>query len=571
MNGKLKVAKDNKPVKISTDMKMKIDKNKDMPLNKKIMNPVKLGDKIDNETKEKWLQKMKAQHKLNPHENKRGENKIEGNLQPQKFKIAPKNIIMKDQEETEKNRPKITAHQRGKKIIIKNHDSKGGFSKPILFPKIAVKESNEVNLAKQMPNKLKVNKEGSKPLFVKNQIVGNKIHQPMKNIKIAKQEKSPLIIQNKGQGPVKAFEFEKPLQPTEQPFFGTFGKINENEEPNKLKESLKKSLKKEDKLKESIKSNDSENIDIHQSINFGGQNKIKGGAHIKKIIIHGRDIKSDATNKKYINPQNKMPYSSEDKIIRIREHSYIADQNKECREEMEDFAYINLDLLPKQMKVSYFGLYDGFEGSSVVLKVQKDLHKIIGKKLLNKAENVLIEHVLIESFYEIEEDIKKDEASFHCGTTATVALILNNYLYVANVGNSTAYLIENNNRVVRVSKDHDCKDQKEIARIKQHEGKIINGRVFASLSLTRCLGDTDYKDYGVICRPSVSKTQLFSGNQYTLVIASDGVWDALTPDNILGYIKSDTKISADDLNKRILKDSLVGSRDNISCIIVKIS
>ncbi len=289
-------------------------------------------------------------------------------------------------------------------------------------------------------------------------------------------------------------------------------------------------------------------------------------AHIKKISLHNKD-KSEIVAKDL--NEAKENKSSNTQLKKVKEYSYQCDQNSECRPSMEDFSFVSLDLLENKNNLPYFGLYDGFGGSSVVLKVQSDLHKIISKKILNTKENILMEQIFLESFSEIDNEIKHDKSSFQCGTTATVSILKDDNLYLANVGNSTAYLIEDNKKIIKISKDHDCKDTKEILRIKEKGGRILMGRVFGSLSLTRCLGDFDFKDYGVICRPSINKIKL-TGKEYTLIIASDGIWDVLTKEDILSYVKENINISSEDLCKRIIKEALIGSRDNVSCIVAKI-
>ena len=147
-------------------------------------------------------------------------------------------------------------------------------------------------------------------------------------------------------------------------------------------------------------------------------------------------------------------------------------------------------------------------------------------------------------------------------------LYLNNkYLYILGICLFKEQ-IENNKKIMRISKDHDVKDQKETDRIKANGGKIIDGRVFKVINLTRCLGRNDLKDCGVISRPSVSSTKLYS-NEYTLIIASDGVWDYMSGNQVLELVQKEGNATAETICKKIVKESLILSKDNISCIVAK--
>ena len=55
----------------------------------------------------------------------------------------------------------------------------------------------------------------------------------------------------------------------------------------------------------------------------------------------------------------------------------------------------------------------------------------------------------------------------------------------------------------------------------------MGGRVGGSLAITRALGDHILFKSGVIPNPSISRHEVKRSDTY-LVIASDGVWDALS-------------------------------------------
>jgi protein phosphatase 1L len=96
---------------------------------------------------------------------------------------------------------------------------------------------------------------------------------------------------------------------------------------------------------------------------------------------------------------------------------------------------------------------------------------------------------------------------------------------------------------------------------------ILNDRVGGSLAVTRAFGDHALKSEGVTAKPSINKHVLRPFDKF-LIIASDGVWDVLEDQDAVNFCKDE--YSAKDLVVQIVKTSVdKGSKDNISCIVVK--
>lgn len=134
------------------------------------------------------------------------------------------------------------------------------------------------------------------------------------------------------------------------------------------------------------------------------------------------------------------------------------------------------------------------------------------------------------------------------GTTATVVLIYNNKLYVANVGDTRAFMCktgpDNVLRVRQLSYDHTINDFGEQTRLKQaglDVDKIQVLRRVANSDCTRCIGDYHvkggYKDNDVlssarvepvIADPFVDGGVELDSSSAFLVLMSDGLYQALT-------------------------------------------
>lgn len=103
----------------------------------------------------------------------------------------------------------------------------------------------------------------------------------------------------------------------------------------------------------------------------------------------------------------------------------------------------------------------------------------------------------------------------------------NTVIYTANVGDSRAVLKHGKSGAIRLSTDHRPCEREELERIAKAGGVIMGGRVGGSLAITRALGDHILFKSGVIPNPSISRHEVKRSDTY-LVIASDGVWDALS-------------------------------------------
>jgi hypothetical protein len=73
------------------------------------------------------------------------------------------------------------------------------------------------------------------------------------------------------------------------------------------------------------------------------------------------------------------------------------------------------------------------------------------------------------------------------GTTANILLIKNNYLYLANVGDSLAVLFKNG-VAIPLNNEHKTSLESEFSRINKSGAKIINNRIDGRLNLTRAIG-----------------------------------------------------------------------------------
>ena len=88
------------------------------------------------------------------------------------------------------------------------------------------------------------------------------------------------------------------------------------------------------------------------------------------------------------------------------------------------------------------------------------------------------------------------------------------------------------------------------------------------MAVSRGLGDFDLKSKGLSCEPHIVK-KLIDHNLNYCVLASDGVWDVLKPDEVAKIIHNH---KIDEMAKIIVETAIEkGSEDNISCIVVELN
>jgi serine/threonine protein phosphatase PrpC len=101
-------------------------------------------------------------------------------------------------------------------------------------------------------------------------------------------------------------------------------------------------------------------------------------------------------------------------------------------------------------------------------------------------ENSRLEYSL-KKLAELSYISSEELIASNMGTTANILLIKNNYLYIANVGDSLAVLYKNG-EAIKLNQEHKTSLESEYSRINKSGTKIINNRIDGRLNLTRAIG-----------------------------------------------------------------------------------
>ena len=277
-------------------------------------------------------------------------------------------------------------------------------------------------------------------------------------------------------------------------------------------------------------------------------------------------------------------------------YAYIDYPNLEHRQEMEDFHCIK-QALGKRPNLSYFAIFDGHGGKDVASFLSINLHHFLIDEInninfgTNDEENIsnIIESIK-SAFMKIDQNILSNENFTNdVGSTATLIFIyynnlneniLNNNndngnknvertLICANIGDSNGYLITKSN-ISQITKPHKCEDTSEVQRIKGTGGIVFQGRIFGKLILTRTLGDKEMKKYGVIPVPDFY-TKKIEKDDLFVIIASDGIWDVINEEELY-KMGNEKELSSEIFSKKIMDLAKErDTRDNSSCIVIKLN
>ena len=321
----------------------------------------------------------------------------------------------------------------------------------------------------------------------------------------------------------------------------------------------------------------------------------------KPLIIQKHDVKTQPNTKLIINaklPHNKPlklklvqlnnPLSSSQVKTHPQLPSFIKDSGVYCtknyRDEMEDTFDYNINFYTdNKITASYFAVFDGCGGD----KISKYLKHNYQRTLLHhlKANNFNVQISFEKAFIDIDTklfEIQENENKLKnsqtqlisnfttVASTAVVILIINNVLYSANIGDSPCFYIDNN-KIEKLSHEHNTSNEKELERVRKQGASVFNKRVFGALSLTRCIGGFEYKEYGVTTEPHIQHMKIKENGREVAVIGSDGLIEKMNEFELKTLIRENRDMSAQEYSEMLVKEAVnKGASDNITCIVVKL-
>lgn len=213
------------------------------------------------------------------------------------------------------------------------------------------------------------------------------------------------------------------------------------------------------------------------------------------------------------------------------------------------------------LNVEIFGVFDGHGGLDTSKWISERLPKIIFRNLPSKDLVYSELPILIRSSF-IECDSELYTKGLDCGSTAIVAVIIDNHIIVANTGDSRCIISTKDGAAKTLSFDHKPKNLGELVRIHNDGGTVSLNRVNGILALSRAFGDFNFKmlnsnnhykfntiqrkiakqcltapeEFQVTVEPEIMIRDLKKSDEF-IILACDGVWDCYNNDRIVYFIR----------------------------------
>ncbi|KAF7830679.1 putative protein phosphatase 2C 76 [Senna tora] len=232
---------------------------------------------------------------------------------------------------------------------------------------------------------------------------------------------------------------------------------------------------------------------------------------------------------------------------------------------MEDFYDIKISNIDGR-SVCLFGIFDGHGGSRAAEYLKEHLFDNLMKHpaFLTDTKLAISEtyRQTDADFLDSERDTFRDD-----GSTASTAVLVDNHLYVANVGDSRT-IISKAGKAIALSEDHKPNRSDERKRIENAGGVVMwagTWRVGGVLAMSRAFGNRMLKQF-VVAEPEI-QDQVIDEELELLLLASDGLWDVVPNDDAASLARTEDEPEA--AARKLTEAAFArGSADNITCIVV---
>ena len=247
-------------------------------------------------------------------------------------------------------------------------------------------------------------------------------------------------------------------------------------------------------------------------------------------------------------------------------------------------------------KISYFAIFDGHAGNKCAEYLRENLLKLICS---NKYFPDSIPEAIKFGFEKADEYFLNNYAMINgqlkdnSGTCGLILLIVNNDVYIGNVGDSRCIGSFNKGKIQRdITRDHKPNTPYEKERIMANGGqiyqtktnikieenfilrtKILLGpyRVFPGrLSVSRTIGDAEGKIPSIggnpnviICKPDIYKFNILENDIDYFVLGCDGIFDQMSSEDVFKCVSLVIERNKEILEKKNKYDSLYGNNIDI--------
>jgi len=184
--------------------------------------------------------------------------------------------------------------------------------------------------------------------------------------------------------------------------------------------------------------------------------------------------------------------------------------------------------------LSFFAVYDGHSTHFIAELLAQKLDEFLVESLNAGLE---MTSAIKQAFMKAENEVMAtlQESKLRGGSTALCAVIYNDMLYVANLGDSRAVIFQENSHV-SLSNLHDFTNTSETSHVESRGGVVLNNRLGGELAVSRSFGDIMFKQY-MNKDPEITVHQIQEVDQY-LLLGTDGYWNGLNSEQTLELMQS---------------------------------
>ncbi|KIH58827.1 protein phosphatase 2C [Ancylostoma duodenale] len=204
------------------------------------------------------------------------------------------------------------------------------------------------------------------------------------------------------------------------------------------------------------------------------------------------------------------------------------------RDDMQD-AHLLLNTFDLELsfvkRCALYAIFDGHAGARAAKFCEEHIPSTLKKKLSSYSDLTSMEkqlkRVFTETFKSVDEsflnEAKKQKPVWKDGTTVTCVLLLNDALYVANLGDSKAIVCRKKDdgfSSIELTVDHNPTIYEERMRIQKAGGTVSysfylrDGRVNGIIEVSRSIGDGQFKTHGVTCIPDMKKLTITPNDRF---------------------------------------------------------
>ncbi|CEO97650.1 unnamed protein product (mitochondrion) [Plasmodiophora brassicae] len=266
-------------------------------------------------------------------------------------------------------------------------------------------------------------------------------------------------------------------------------------------------------------------------------------------------------------------------------------QCKTMRHPNEDRFTIVEALSTADASVGFFAVYDGHCGDACSAFLADTLHNRVRESpafasgdykqaladgLLSTERTYHMQVIENEKAGVVDENPDDDGPKQSSGSCVVATIRTGPRLYIANLGDCRA-ICSVNNMSKMLTRDHKATDPQEKARVVEAGGFVRSNRMFGLMSVTRSIGDFEYKDGSttgtLISTPDLFEEEITPGHQ-CLIMACDGLWDVV--DNALAVETAVDGLragqSASETARELAKLAVQrGSNDDITVVVVPLN